>query len=569
MPFDALVMAAVAAEIAALLPARVDRVYRGGLLPGAAEVVLVLFRPGVRTQLVVSLHPRFARVHLSLRERPSAAPSPFVLLLRKHLEGARLEAARQHDRDRILWLEFTGPLGGRPQLVVEIMGPGSNLVLLDGQRRVLGAWREEGVRPGVGRRVLVPGVDYEPPPPPAGWGPFADRELDERVRMAAASAGGGALACADREQVMEAMWQQAARDPRPVLIADEGGRPHDYWCLPPVAHGPAEHRSGSISELLDEFYGVLEEEEQLKTRRARLARALRRHRQRQERLVEALRCDLQRAREALKYRTWGELLLAQAAHLPAGHERVRVTDYYLDEPREVEIPLDPALSARDNAREFFRKYARARRALGTVESRLERETARLAHLEQLEEALSGASGDTLEIVEREMRAAGLLSEKEDRPAATPGARGAGAARGGERVEGSRGGGAAGRVLRFFLPGGEEVLVGRGAEANDFVTFVLGRPDDVWLHVRGLPGSHVILRPPPGRTASPEAISRAAAVAAHFSRARDAAKVEVDWTLRKHVRRRPGGAPGQVLYREERTLLVKPAPPPGVASGDPG
>jgi predicted ribosome quality control (RQC) complex YloA/Tae2 family protein len=567
LPFDALVMAAVAAEIAALVPARVDRVYRAGTLPGAAEAVLVLFRPGVRTQLVISLHPRFARVHLSLRERPPAPPSPFVLLLRKHLEGARLEGARQYDRDRILWLEFTGPLGARFRLVVEIMGPGSNLILLDGQARVLGAWREEGARPGAGRRVLVPGVDYEPPPPPAGWGTFADRELDERLRMVRASAGPGAVAGADRERVVEEMWQEVATHPQPVLIADEEGRQRDYWCLVPLAHGPAGRRYGSMSELLDEFYRALEEEEQLKTRRARLERVLRRHRQRQERLVEALLGDLERAREALKYRRWGELLLAQAAHLPAGHEHVRVTDYYLDEPREVEIPLDPALSARDNAREFFRRYARARRALGTVESRLQRETARLAHLEQLEEALTGAAGDTLEVVEREMHAAGLLPEKEDRPGAALGSRGARGARGGEQAR-AAGGGAAGRVLRFFLPGGEEVMVGRGAEANDFVTFVLGRPDDVWLHVRGIPGSHVILRPPPGRAASPEAISRAAAIAAHFSRARDAAKVEVDWTLRKHVRRRPGAAPGQVLYREERTLLVKPAPPPGVAGGDP-
>lgn len=575
-------MAAVVSEIARILPARVDRIYGTGPQRGAPEVVIVLFRPGLRTQLVISLHPRFARVHLSLRERPPAPPSPFVLLLRKHLEGARLEAARQYRRDRILWLEFASPLGSHPRLVVEIMGPGSNLVLLDGEGRILGAWRQEGPRPasagpgpgsaGPGRRILLPGAEYEPPPPTAGWGPFATRELEARLRAAGPHDQGAARpeqeAAADgaRQRIAEALWEEATTNPQPVLIRGEGGEPRDYWCLTPLAHGPTGERYPNMSQLLDEFYAAREEEEQLQARRAHLERALRRHRERQERLVAALEEDLEGARKALGYRTWGELLLAQAAHLPAGRERVLLTDYYREEPREVEIPLDPALSARENAREYFRRYARARRTVEQVTSRLERERTRLAHLEELEEALARAPDpDTLEVLERELEAMSAAHPRapaggrSPRPAGEPGG----------PAPGGRGQQAMGGVLRFSLPGGEEVLAGRGAEANDLVTFVLGRPDDVWLHARGVPGSHVILRPPPGRQVSAEAIARAAAVAAYFSRARGAAKVEVDWTLRKYVRRKPGAGPGQVLYREERTLLVQPAPPPGAREGGAG
>ncbi|MEW6546199.1 MAG: NFACT RNA binding domain-containing protein [Bacillota bacterium] len=557
MPFDALVMAAVTREIQDVLPARVDRIYSAGFAQQApSEAVLVVFRPGIRTQLLISMHPRFARVHLSFREHRPVAPSPFVLLLRKHLEGAHLVAAQQHDRDRVLILDFCTPLGSRPRLVVEIMGPGSNLILLDQDARVLAAWREEGPRPdrdASRRRILLPGVEYEPPlPPPAGrWGPFSTRELAARARATptgerSAPTGGQRTP----EEVAEEMWQEARSRPRPVVITDESGQPKDYWCLIPVAHGPVGQEYSAMSRLLDDFYCRLGEEEHLREWHDRLARALRRHRERQERLAESLREDLARAREALRYRVWGELLMAQAAHLPAGHDRVEVTDYYSEEPRQVEIPLNPALSGKDNAREYFRKYSKARRALDPLRQRLDQEATHLAYLEQLEQALSRASDrDTLEVLQREMEAAGIV--------ATPPARAAPANAARERpVTGQH------RVLRFSLPGGDEVLVGRGAEANDFLTFVLARPDDIWLHVRGIPGSHVILRPPAGRPPSPEAIARAATIAAHFSQARLAPKVEVDWTLRKHVRRKPGAKPGQVVYREERTLLVRPAPPPG-------
>ncbi|MDI7250380.1 MAG: NFACT family protein [Bacillota bacterium] len=584
MPFDALVMAAVRREIEEVLPARVDRVYtvaRRHQTP--SEVVLVLFRPGIRTQVLVSLHPRFARVHLSYREQPAAAPTPFVQVLRKHLEGAHLVAAEQIDRDRVLILHFRTALGTSPRLAVEIMGPGSNLVLIDGEGRIVDAWRQEGPRPDRTRRILLPGVPYEPPAPPASgaWGPFSAREIAARVGSTSDHQAPPAGATRGASEVADGLWEEAGVRPRPVVITDADGRPRDYWCLVPVAHGPVAREYPTMSRLLDDFYEDVQAGEELSAWRDRLGRILSRRRERQARLVESLREDLERARAALRYRTWGELLLAQAAHLPAGHDRIEVTDYYQEEPRPLEIPLDPALSARQNAQEYFRRYTKARRSLEPLKTRLDSESTRLAYLEQLEEALGRAADrDTLEVLEQEMLSAGIPSvEQGDRAPGThaaartgahlaSGSQRGGVARAGDR-RGAHGGAgartphpvAAHRVLRFSLPGGEEVMVGTGAEANDFVTFVLGRPDDIWMHARGVPGSHVLLRPPPGRAASPEAMVRAASVAAYFSHLRRSAKAEVDWTLRKHVRRRPGGGPGQVLYREEHTLLVEPAPPP--------
>lgn len=545
MPYDAVVMACAVQEISALLPARVDRIG----MAGAHQALLTLFRPGYRTQLLICLHPRHARVHLSNRGgntggRPSAEPSSFLPVLRKHLEGGTLVACRQENRDRLLRLFFRHLAGGERQLVVEIKGPGSNLILLDAEEKILAAWREE---PLDHKRPLLPGVLYQlpPPPPGPGWGPFATRELLARTEES------------DLARVAARLWQEALTHPCPTLILDEEGKPCDYWCLPPLAHGPRGPTYPTMGQLLDDFYARREQEEELDSRREKLGRLLRRQRERQERLAVALREDLQKAEEAQRYRQWGELLLAQAAALPPGQEKVRVWNYFLPAPSEIEIPLDPGLSAKENAQRYFRQYAKSKRALALLRDRLEEAQAHLAYLERLQEALVQVEDPEAlrrlqEKAEREFRS--RPAPKKTPRALPPPVRKAPSRRETPSSEPHQ-------LLRFPAPDGGEILVGKDAAANDFLTFVWARPDDIWLHARGIPGSHVLLRPPSGRQPTGEALSRAAALAAYFSKGREGGKVAVDWTLRKHVKRRPGGKPGQVLYRHERTLSVAPAPPP--------
>jgi len=104
-----------------------------------------------------------------------------------------------------------------------------------------------------------------------------------------------------------------------------------------------------------------------------------------------------------------------------------------------------------------------------------------------------------------------------------------------------------------------VLVGRTNHENDVLTFKRASPDDIWLHARGLPGAHVILKSG-GAPPSEETLQQAAAIAAYFSRARGAAGAAVVFTRRRYVRKPRGAKPGQVTYTHERTLTVKPELP---------
>jgi len=108
------------------------------------------------------------------------------------------------------------------------------------------------------------------------------------------------------------------------------------------------------------------------------------------------------------------------------------------------------------------------------------------------------------------------------------------------------------------PDGFTILVGRNSRQNDELTFHTAAPDDVWLHARGVPGAHVIIRSH-GRPLPPATLQRAAELAAYYSAARDEPEVVVSVVPRRRVRRQPGGHPGQVTYTGEETVRARPRP----------
>jgi predicted ribosome quality control (RQC) complex YloA/Tae2 family protein len=115
--------------------------------------------------------------------------------------------------------------------------------------------------------------------------------------------------------------------------------------------------------------------------------------------------------------------------------------------------------------------------------------------------------------------------------------------------------------------GWEVLVGRGSEENDELSFSVAEPEDVWMHVGGgTPGSHVVVRNPSGGEVPRSILETAAAITAWYSKARGAPKVEVDYCRAKHVSKPRGAPAGLVEITGEKTVKVKPALPPGVAEG---
>lgn len=591
MPFDSTVMGAVVAELnQRVLGGRITKIYQ----PEPDELHLLLYSRGENHRLLLSANPRSARLHLTSIEKPNPpVPPTFCMLMRKYIEGGRITRIAQVGRDRIchITIHVTDELGNPAQftLVAEVMGKHSNVVLVNPAGRIVDAIRR--VTEEVNRyRELLPGLPYVPPPPTgkrdpasltpaalaeamAGQGPAWQRLLDavdglgpmlarEAVARAAlsqdaaspdaASPGAGADAEPDYERLLAAvreLIEPSAYEPR--LLYDERGRLKEFHVVP-IHHWPGRAVGGfaSVSACLDAYYGMRAEEERFSSLRGSLMRLVRDELGRVRRKLKAQQESLATAESADEYRIRGELITANLWQLKKGMTEARLPNYYDPEGSEVVIPLDPELTPAENAQAYYRKYQKHRSGLNAIREQLSRSEAELAYLEQVELALEQASSlPDLEEIRRELAVEGYL--KESRQEA-----GRGPQRQGRKTPPEQ---KAAPPLTILSSDGLQIWVGRNNRQNEYLTLKLAAPHDLWFHAKEIPGSHVILRVPPGKEVPERSIHEAAALAAYYSKARGSSGVPVDYTLRKHVRKPHGSRPGMVIYDNQKTLWITPDP----------
>jgi predicted ribosome quality control (RQC) complex YloA/Tae2 family protein len=553
MYFDMLTLAAVVQEIKTRVPeGRVQAVVQ----PDTLAIALEIYAQGKRWDLLLSAEASHPRVHFVSQKprRGTETPSPLLLRLRKYLVGARLGEMLQPPWERILHLQFRQGADSYT-LIAEIMGKHSNLVLTDESGRILECVKRVGQ--DVNRyRVVLPGRSYVPPPmqerrPLPDWQPdeFAqallavptvswDRTLVKLVRGLSPLAAREALARAgepDPAAILVRLHKLFAPlgtgDWAPSVAVAEGNVAAYAPYL--LTQFPEYREAGSISEAIEAYLAAQETVDPYAAARAAARDALAEG----KRLLERRRTSLQRRlipeQDIQALMEKGQILLAHSGEVRRGTREVTLPGL-TDE--NIRIELDPRLTAVENAQRYFRAYQKARAARDEVPQMLEDLAADEAYLAQLETDLALASSRP-EI--DEVMAALVAGEYVRAPSSRPP----------PRTKTSR-------LLTFHSPDSFVIYVGHNSRQNEELTFKIASHDDIWLHARGVPGAHVIVRSG-GRMVPPDTLEFAAQLAAHFSAARDAKMVPVDWTERKHVRRLPGGKPGMVHYDHERSLVVNP------------
>lgn len=572
MSVDALALSALAAEIRGhLLGGRVQDV----LAVDELSIGLEVYAGGRRHYLLLSAHPQWARIHLTSAplRRGLEAPPPLVLLLRKRLRGGRLMEVTQPAFERIVQLRFRHPQEGESLLVLECMGRHSNILLLDDAGTILECIKRIG--PEVNRyRQLLPRLPYVPPPAQAklppdrltaddaasilreragstpawkalvesiqGISPLLARELCFRAwGRSDIPCGEIAEPAAFLAPLAELLAPLANGDWRPSLgyDSDENDAPASCFAPYPLTHCARWEPAPSISQALERWLEDAQRQARDPYRAARerlwdmLEEAAGRLERRRHQLLE----QMVPAEEVEALRQAGEYILAFGWQTRPGQETLEID---LGDGEALRIPLDPALSPAENAERYFERYRKAKRAAETVPALLEQVEEELAFLEQLrlDVELAGNRAE-LDALEQELAQWGYMPAPAKKSHARP---------------------APAAPLTVEGPDGFQILVGRNSRQNDYLTFTLARGDDLWFHARGTAGAHVILRTA-GRAPTPAAIQRAAELAAYYSSARQDTRVLVDYTLCRHVRRRPGGRPGQVYYRHETTIAVAPRP----------
>lgn len=560
--FDSVVLAAIAREIENVVGGRIVHVAQ----PAAEEIQLSIRRGHAMTNLLCSIHPRWARVHLTAhRSGSEPQPTPFCQMLRRRLDRARLITVTQPAFDRALTLGFE-TVEGRLALVIEIMGRRSNLILV--QEGIITGSLKPVPRSKSSVREVLPGRPYTAPPrdrpTPLELTPEA---LSERLAGSADPLPSGLAAAVlgvspvmarelavrsgldpDRSAAEQADAGKRLWPHLQELVAVVGGgrfEPILYLAgTEPVGFAPfrfvhAEHLQAMpvahMSDAVDAVAARWSTQSRLDEQRAALLAVVTAALERMARAKAELQHAAAEADQGGVMKEYGELLLAYASQVPTGASEVTVPGY---DGSPVTISLDPTLSPIENAQRIFKRYGKLRAARPTIARRLRQIEIETAYLESVGTMIEHASSpDDLVDLRRELVEEGHLRARgmPARPSSAPGPR------------------------AFRLSTGETVLVGRTNRENDHLTFRVAAPDDLWLHARGVPGAHVILKLN-GREPTGDAVRQAAAIAAHFSRARGSARVAVDITQRRHVRKPRGSKPGMVVYERERTLHVTPGLP---------
>jgi len=451
--------------------------------PTEHKLVLHVRAGGERYWLLLCAHPRFSRLHL-LTRRPLEGPpaAGFCNVVRQHVRKAAGLSLSQVEGDRVVvleWHERDDLLRPAPvRLIAELVGVGSNLILVDGENRVLGSLFTERSE----RRQIFPGSIYEPLSPPPS--PPSGKALRNRF--------------SDVENAEE----------------------------DPIA----------LSRAVQQHYAQLEAEAELSARRMELVGLLRTRQVSLQKRLAGVEAAVREAQDAEEVRHKGELLKLALSSMRKGDTEAVVEDLFSPERQTLRVELDPSLAPAENMAAYFRRYRKLKSGREKLANRLKQTRAELMAVQELlTEASEAANVSAVSKVRLTARDKGLLPAVPVSPAKAA-----------ERKAGPR---------RFVSADGLEILVARNARRNDELTFSIARGNDYWLHLRGNPGPHVVVRKPHGQDVPLETLLDAAHLCIYYSKLRGADFAEVAYTQCKHVRR-VRGAPGKVMYASDKTLQVR-------------
>ena len=493
--------------------------------------------------------------------------------------GGYISEISQVDFDRVIKISCLkkSQLGKSIEfdLIFELTGRNSNLILLRKDGLIIDCLRRVDLTQNRFRQIL-PGEKYVPPPYPKKKNPFQiekekflillkDHDLLIPEFLISHFVGLDKLLAQNilfeaniplnvktvdlQEEDIERLWKsfkeifQKISDYKLTfqIITDEKEKPKAISCVNlSFLKDDQKIFCENLNSAIKKFFHQKLEEHQRKTELKRLSEVIHSAQERLQSKKEKIEEDLKQAEKFEEYKKFGDLLMMNKDLIKKGQDSIKLMDIFKPEPSPIEIPLNVKLSPMQNAQAYFKKYKKAKDALAVMKKRKAETEKEILQLEKILEKLDGTIQELkLEEIERELISLGFLkgrkfferkkkSQKEFSP------------------------------KRFVSKDGGEILVGRNNKENDYLTFKIARPDDLWFHAQDVPGSHVLLRrKEKKKEPSYNDIKEAAQVAAYFSKARREKNASVIYTLAKYVKKPKKGKPGLALVEKEKAIWVEP------------
>lgn len=536
------------------------------------ELLLMVRSLGQTYRLLINASAADNRVQLTelKKQAPSEAPM-FCMLLRKRIAGGKIVRFEQERLDRVLKIsiETYNDLGDLSvfALYCELMGKHSNIILVNEKGVIVDAIKHVGL--GMSSvRFVMPGLEYSAPPAQDKQDPSKASADDFSmamcmVGMSIAKALSNAffglspavaaqlvarytdktectqLSEAEREELAERLAafyaDMAQGKEKASAVLNALGETEAVY--PFAIAGGGIKLYDSIGEALDSLYINSDRREWAKRHGASARKVLQNNIERCEKKL-ALYADALNSEEQMeKCRLYGELLTANLHSLKSGTDTAAVDNYYADPVERIAIPLDRQLTPGENAQRYYKKYQKLKAARDMAIVQREQTLSELNYLEgQLDNLTKCTAENELSELIEELKDQGYI--KRDK--------------GGKKKMKL----ASSKPMHFVSSTGADIYVGKNNRQNDELTLRFASPNDIWMHTKNIPGSHVIVK---GASEQDTAtMTEAALLAAYYSRARGSENVAVDYTPRKYVKKPAGAKPGMVIYTTNKTAYVTPS-----------
>ena len=575
MAFDGVTIACVISELKKeLIGGRLYKIAQ----PENDELLLTIKQPTGQKRLLLSASASLPLIYLTETNKPSPMTAPnFCMLLRKHLQNGRIVNISQPGLERIVHIdiEHLDEMGDlrHKTLVMELMGKHSNLIFCNDDNTIIDSIKHVSSAVSSVREVL-PGRPYfiahtqdkldaltcdentfremlAAKPQPVfkavygsftGISPVLAQELCHEAGLDGERPT-AALTPTDYHTlygIFSKMVTSIREEAFSPCIAYTGTRPVEYAAVPLTMYGSgADHLESytSMSALLEHFYAEKNTLTRIRQKSSDLRRIVQTALERDIKKYDLQLAQMKDTEKREKYRIYGELLNTYGYSAKPGDRSLTAVNYYTNEP--VTIPLDPTLSATENAKKYFDKYGKLKRTEEALKEQLEETRSEIDHLESISNALDIALAESdLSQIKEELAECGYIKKHYDRKK-------------GQKMQTKS------KPFHYVTEDGYDIYVGKNNFQNDELTFKFATGNDWWFHAKKMAGSHVVVKSRDGEL--PDHIFEIAGqLAAYYSKGRTAPKVEIDYIQKKQVKKPAGAKPGFVVYYTNYSLMAEPS-----------
>lgn len=535
MAYDGIMMSRVVENLQSQLErGRINKIYQ----ISQYELLFHMRSQSSNMKLLMSIHPMYARLQLtSLSFLTPPSPNAFTMLLRKHLEGAYLESVKQIQLDRIVDMTFIGTNELKDtvkyHIYIEIMGKHSNVVIAHDNNKIIDCLKR--VSPSMNsQRILQPGATYQFPPMLDKKNPLTSsyEKTDNFTRTYQ-----GFSPELSREVLYRIDQGESFQDIMKMLKESNTLFIHklmdkEYFHMIPLLHLQCPYYEYPLFDGLDKHYDFIDQKDRIKQQTSDLAKYIQNEYQKNLSKLHKLEKTLFDSQNSDEYRIKGDLLFANLHLIQRGQKEITVDNYYDD--TKMTITLDERYDGKTNANRYYAKYQKAKNSLHHLNEQIHLTKEEIDYFDSLMTLMENASYyDALEIKE-ELENLGYLKKKKTKQV--------------YRKKNKL------HIETYLTKENITIYVGKNNLQNDYLTFKMASRNDMWFHVKDMPGSHVVVH---SEELNEYTIRLASKIAAYFSKGKHSSSVPVNYTQIKTLKKPQGAKPGQVILNHYSTIYIDP------------